>query len=154
MDSNKISDTITKLIEYVKKELAVEIEKSISKYSQEYAETNDTIYLLESIYDTKLEEILIALANNSDIVKTKEDASKIAFLRPDELNADKYQDLLKKKEIREFKKNNVKASNAFKCSKCKKSKCQVTQKQIRAGDEPATTFVTCLECGHTFSFNT
>jgi len=60
---------------------------------------------------------------------------------------------LKKKEMEEYKKNDVKSSSAFKCSKCKKSKCSVTQKQTRAGDEPATTFVTCLECGYNFSFN-
>ena len=34
------------------------------------------------------------------------------------------------------------------CSKCKKSKCSVTQKQTRAGDEPPTTYITCLECGN------
>ena len=30
--------------------------------------------------------------------------------------------------------------------------CQVTQKQTRSGDEPATTFVECIECGFMFKF--
>ena len=39
------------------------------------------------------------------------------------------------------------------CSKCKKSRCQVAQKQTRSGDEPPTIFVTCLECGFCFTYN-
>ena len=50
--------------------------------------------------------------------------------------------------MEEYKKNNKVGSNAFTCSKCKKSKCSVTQKQTRAGDEPPTTYITCLECGN------
>ena len=57
------------------------------------------------------------------------------------------------KLIEEYKKNNKAGSSAFTCVKCKKSRCEVSQKQTRAGDEPPTTFVTCLECGHTFKFN-
>ena len=93
------------------------------------------------------------MCKSPDFIKTINDAEKIAFLKPDQLNPDNYEKLLKKKELEEYKKNDVKSSSAFKCSKCKKSKCSVTQKQTRAGDEPATTFVTCLECGHQFSFN-
>ena len=93
------------------------------------------------------------MCNFPELIKTEEHAKKIALLKPEELNPDKYEKLLKKKEIEEYKKNDIKSSSAFKCSKCKKSKCSVTQKQTRAGDEPATTFVTCLECGHQFSFN-
>ena len=55
--------------------------------------------------------------------------------------------------MEEYKKNNKVGSSAFTCTKCKKSKCSVSQKQTRAGDEPPTTFVSCLECGHTFKFN-
>ena len=55
--------------------------------------------------------------------------------------------------LRNVKKNNKTGSSRFTCAKCKKSKCEVTQKQTRAGDEPPTTFVTCLECGHMFKFN-
>ena len=154
MNQTKTDTTISELTNIIDNELAIEVEKSILKYSQEYSETNETPELLESIYDTKLFEIISTLSKNPNIVKTKKDAKNIAFLEPAQLNSDKYQDLLKKKEINEYKKNNIKTSNAFKCSKCKKSKCEVTQKQIRAGDEPPTTFVSCLECGHTFSFST
>lgn len=153
MDQDKVNQTIKTLTKIVKKEYVKLIEKSINNFAVEYAEINDTPCLLESIYDTKLEEIVNALTKKPDIISSDEDASRIALMKPEELNPDNYEKLLKKKEMEEYKKNDIKSSSAFKCSKCKKSKCSVTQKQTRAGDEPATTFVTCLECGYNFSFN-
>lgn len=153
IDKEKSLETIKKLKDYVDDKFIETIEKSILEFSNEYATVNDTPFLADSIYDTKLEEIINALCKSPELIKTIDEAKKIAFYRPEELNPDNYEKLLKKKEIEEYKKNDVKSSSAFKCSKCKKSKCSVTQKQTRAGDEPATTFVTCLECGHQFSFN-
>lgn len=153
MDQEKVNQTIKSLSKLTKKEFVKLIEKSINDFAIEYAEINDTPFLLESIYDTKVEEIINALTKNPEIISCDEDAKRVAFMKPEELNPDNYEKLLKKKEMEEYKKNDIKSSSAFKCSKCKKSKCSVTQKQTRAGDEPATTFVTCLECGYNFSFN-
>lgn len=157
-DDNIISDTkslntIKQLKDYINKDFSKLVEKSILDFSNEYANINETPFLINSIYDTKLEEIINTLKLTPEIIKTNDDAKNIAFLKPEELNPEKYEKLLKKKEIEEYKKNDIKSSSAFKCSKCKKSKCSVMQKQTRSGDEPATTFVTCLECGHQFSFN-
>jgi DNA-directed RNA polymerase subunit M/transcription elongation factor TFIIS len=154
MDTNVKTNTINELKTIISNKYAILVEQSILKYSEEYAEINNTPELLQSIYDTKLFEIKTTLQKNPNIIKTIQDATDIAFLSPAQLNNDKYQDLLKKKEISEYKKNNIKTSDAFKCSKCKKSRCEVTQKQVRAGDEPPTTFVSCLECGYNFSFST
>jgi DNA-directed RNA polymerase subunit M/transcription elongation factor TFIIS len=153
MDQEKVNQTIKNLSKLTKKEFVKLIEKSINDFAIEYAEINDTPFLLESIYDTKVEEIINALTKNPEIILCDEDAKRIAFMKPEELNPDNYEKLLKKKEMEEYKKNDIKSSSAFKCSKCKKSKCSVTQKQTLAGDEPVTTFVTCLECGYNFSFN-
>ena len=153
MEHDKINQTIECLSKLIKKNFVKLVEKSINDFSVEYAEINDTPFLLESIYDTKVEEIINALTKNPEIISNEDDAKRIAFMKPEELNPDNYEKLLKKKEMEEYKKNDIKSSSAFKCSKCKKSKCTVTQKQTRAGDEPATTFVTCLECGYNFSFN-
>jgi DNA-directed RNA polymerase subunit M/transcription elongation factor TFIIS len=153
IDKVKSLETKKKLKDYINDQFIELVEKSISDFSNEYATINDTLFLVDSIYDTKVDEIINALSKSPELIKNKEDASRIAFLKPEELNPDNYEKLLKKKEIEEYKKNDIKSSSAFKCSKCKKSKCSVTQKQTRAGDEPATTFVICLECGHQFSFN-
>lgn len=140
------------------KDLATKMEKSIYDFSYNYAENNNTLFLLENIYETKVSEIICTLESDTTkfvikaLISGKIDASQIASLKPEELNPEKYEKILKKKEIEEYKKKNKASSNAFKCSKCKKRKCEVVEKQIRAGDEPATVFVTCLECGHKFSF--
>ena len=153
MDPEKTNTTIKKLSNFIKKELAIKAEKGIYEFSKEYSDENETPFLLESIYNTKLDEILDSMCNNKDNIKTEDTAYRLAFLTPEELNPDKYEKLLKKKEIIEYKKNDIKSSSAFKCSKCKKNRCEVSQKQVLAGDEPVTTFVKCLECGHSFSFH-
>ena len=153
---NNITEQLTKLIS---KELAKAVEVSIYEFSKDYAETNDTPYLIQSIYDTRSEEILAQLNNKEStyllqaLKNKKIDASKVAFLKPEEINPDKYENIIKKREMEEYKKNNAVGSSVFTCVKCKKARCEVTQKQVRAGDEPPTTFVNCLECGHTFRFN-
>jgi len=151
MDQN-----ITKIMKYIDNEkFALEIEKSILDFSKKSIESNpDTPdFLLESIYNTKLDEIIEGLKDNKNLIKDMKDASNIAFFEPERINPAKYEKLLETIKIQEYKKNDVKSSNVFTCSKCKKSRCEVSQKQVRAGDEPATTFVKCLECGHAFSFN-
>ncbi len=153
MDIAKTNETILKLTKFLKQDFAIKAEKGILDYSTAYANENEVPQLIENIYNTKLDDILESLCNNKDLVKTQNSAYNLAYLNPDELNPDKYETLIKKKEINEYKKKEIKSSSAFKCSKCKKNKCAVSQKQILAGDEPLTTFVTCLECGHSFSFH-
>jgi transcription elongation factor S-II len=134
-----------------------DIEESIYNFSIDYANVNETPYLLEQIYETKVDEILKLVKDNAEFIKKIKsntlDLKQIAFLKPDELNPDKYDKINKKKELEEYKKNNQATSNVFECRKCKTKKCQVTQLQTRAADEPATTIVTCMECGYQFSFN-
>ena len=140
-------------------EIAIKIEESIYNFSLDYATVNETMYLLDSIYDTKINEIYNLLTNTDTKFFTmglKEhiiDPTKVGFMRPDELNPEKYDHILKKKMSEEKQKNNQATSNIYQCKKCKNKKCQVTQRQTRAADEPATTFVICMECGYEFSFN-
>jgi DNA-directed RNA polymerase subunit M/transcription elongation factor TFIIS len=159
IDSANRKDIEKKIAKVVGDKIAKDIENSIYKYSKEYAEIQDTPYLLEQIYDDKANQILCQILNQESNYLTKAlkdkkiDGSNIAFMKPEELDPEKYESIIKKREMEEYKKNNTSGTSAFTCVKCKKSRCQVSQKQTRAGDEPPTTFVTCLECGHTFKFN-
>ena len=153
---NKVTKQIEKIIG--KKNIAEKIELSIFNFSSEYAETNETPYLVQSIYDSKSEEIICQLNDidsqylinglNNNSIKP----SNVAYMKPEELNPEKYENFIKKREMEEHKKLNTVGSSVFTCSKCKKANCSVTQKQTRAGDEPPTTFVKCNECGHTFKY--
>jgi len=151
--------TRTSFEKILSKDLINKIESSIYNFSIDYATVNETPYLIEQIYDTKFEEILKLVKDTENeyflknIKNGKIDSDKIAFLSPDELNPDKYDKIMKKKSLEEYKKNNQATSNVFECKKCKNRKCQVVQRQTRAADEPATTIVTCMECGYEFSFN-
>jgi len=152
MDREK---NIKKICEILDKKIAEEIEKSIYNFSKEYTEMNDLPYLLESIYSDKFNEIFNLLINKKStfLIKAlkegKIDSSKIAFMRPDELNPEKYDNIIKKKEFEENKKKNQATSSIHKCPKCKESNSTVTQKQTRAADEPATIYIECKTCGHT-----
>lgn len=159
IDTNTRNNNIKILTPIIGSAKAIDVETSLYDFTIEFAEINETPpYLLQSIYDTKAEEILSQFKVDApnflvDSIKAnKINSKKLAFLKPEEINPDKYEKIIKKREMEEYKKNNTSSSDAFKCTKCKKSKCKITQKQTRAGDEPPTTFVTCMECDHTFKF--
>lgn len=160
MDITNITRTnyINKLNKIIDKKNSKVIELSIYNFSIDYANLNDTPSLIEQIYESKSEEI-INLLNDKEIYLFKAikegviDVSKIGFMKPTELNPDKYNKIINKKKKEEDKINNQATSTVYTCKKCKKNKCQVTQRQTRSADEPATTFVTCIECGYEFSFN-
>jgi len=160
MDITNIARTnyIEKLNKIIDKKKSKLIEQSIYDFTIDYASVNDTPYLIEQIYESKTEEI-INLLNNKEFYLFKAikeggiDVSKIGFMKPTELNPDKYNIIINKKKKEEDKINNQATSTVYTCKKCKKNKCQVTQRQTRSADEPATTFVNCMECGYQFSFN-
>jgi DNA-directed RNA polymerase subunit M/transcription elongation factor TFIIS len=141
-----------KLEQIVNTTNASKIENGIHQFTLEYATKEETPYLSEEIYKTKVLEIL-DLLKNSTLIKNIEDGkidpSKIAYMKPEVLDPEKFKALLDSRE-KEKKKNDTAGTTVFKCSKCKKSRSKVTQKQTRAADEAPTTFVECLECGHTF----
>ena len=66
------------------------------------------------------------------------------------MNSDRWKDLIERKIKRDESKysNRLEAStDMFTCSKCKSKKCTYYELQTRSADEPATIFVTCLNCG-------
>ena len=149
---------VGKLNTIVDKKNGKHIEQSIYDFSIDYATVQETPYLIDQIYESKADEIINLLKDKEiHLLKAiKEgviDVSKIGFMKPAELNPDKYNHIINKKKKEEDKINNQATSTVYTCKKCKKNKCQVTQRQTRSADEPATTFVTCIECGYEFSFN-
>jgi len=149
-----------KISELVKdKKITSSIVTSIINFTKKYVEENNVSFLHDQIFNQKLDEILCNLSPKQnphllELLKNKKlDPKNLAFLKPEELDPEKYESIIKKKEIEEMKRTNKKTTDAFKCAKCHERKCSVEQKQTRAGDEPVTTFVTCEECGHKWSFN-
>ena len=53
---------------------------------------------------------------------------------------------IKRKESR-YDNKAVASTDMFTCRKCKSKRCTYYELQTRSADEPATIFVTCLDCG-------
>ena len=111
-------NNIKKISKIVKPKIAQQIEESIYLFSVAYTEESEMIFLLDSIYSDKFNEIYNLLVNNKSkflinaLELEKIDPTKIAYMRPDELNPDKYEKIIKKKEIEDYKK---KKCAYFKC---------------------------------------
>lgn len=128
---------------------------SIEKFSVDYSTENETPFLLDSIYETKIDNFKEIFSKNNylqeQLKKKKIKAEDIIYMPPEELNPELYEDIVKKKKLEELRKNNQATTDAFTCKKCKCKKSIITEKQTRAGDEPATIYVTCTECGFCFT---
>ena len=67
-----------------------------------------------------------------------------------EMNPQHWKKVIDKKMIRDANKftTNVQAStDMFTCKKCRSKRCTYYELQTRSADEPATIFITCLDCG-------
>jgi len=130
------------------------IEQGIYNFTNEYIKLNNVpIFLFDEIYENKSKEIVKIIEVNKNIINlinnNKILPEKLAFMKDEELMPEKYDDIIKKKELHILS-SSKKGSNAFECKKCNKRNVEITQRQTRSADEPPTTFITCLNCGNKF----
>ena len=74
----------------------------------------------------------------------------VAFMTHQEINPNIWKEHIERKMKRDASKysDNIQAStNMYTCRKCKSQRCTYYEMQTRSADEPATIFVTCLDCG-------
>lgn len=144
-----------------------DIEQSIYEFTESFnslkGRSNDwenmrRIYLnkMVSIY-TNLKGDSYLKNNNliERIIKGDINASSLALLTPQQLFPEHWEKIIERKNAKDeflYTKKFVARTNEFRCGKCKKNECTYYQVQIRSSDEPMTTFVTCLECGHKWKF--
>ena len=105
------------------------------------------IYLdrLRSIYINLKNPLLLDQINSNEITPQY-----LAFMTHQEMNPNRWKSLIEMKMKRDDSKynNNLQAStDMFTCKKCKSKRCTYYELQTRSADEPATIFVTCLDCG-------
>ncbi len=144
-----------KLFVYFEDETLDRVMEGLNEFALKYIETNDCAFLINDIFTNKVDE-LIKVMKESDYLGEMISGGyvlpeELGYMKPHELCPEKYKAIIEKKAYEHNQKKN-KGSNIFSCKKCKQSNCEVTQKQTRAADEPATTFVRCLECGFNFKF--
>ena len=87
----------------VDKKYGKQIEQSIYDFTIDYAKVHDTPYLLEQIYESKVDEIINLLKDKENYLlkAIKEgviNVLNIGFMKPAELNPDKYNHIINKKK--------------------------------------------------------
>tara|TARA_B100000902_G_C27005367_1_gene761960 strand:+ start:267 stop:776 length:510 start_codon:yes stop_codon:yes gene_type:complete len=137
---------------------SINLEKGIYNYAIKESNNNkiikkwDNPYFVQ-LYLDRLKSIFVNLKNEKLLDKIKTDEitpQTLAFMTHQEMNEDIWKELLEKKMKRDANKytNNIQAStDMFTCRKCKSKRCTYYELQTRSADEPATIFVTCLDCG-------
>lgn len=148
-----------KLKDIIKNEkIAMELEYGIYDYATKEANTWKIIIRWDNpnfvqLYSDRLRSIYNNLKNKkllNALQKGKINGSTLAFMTHQEMNPDHWKELIDKKRKRdENKYNNTQqaSTDMFTCKKCKSKRCTYYELQTRSADEPATIFVTCLDCG-------
>jgi DNA-directed RNA polymerase subunit M/transcription elongation factor TFIIS len=137
---------------------AINLEKGVFNYSLKEATTRKLIKKWENpdfvqVYLDRLRTIYINLKNNDilALLQSKELLPQsFASMTHQEMNPNRWNELLEQKMKRDANKftTNIQAStDMFTCKKCKSKRCTYYELQTRSADEPATIFVTCLDCG-------
>jgi transcription elongation factor S-II len=137
---------------------SINLEKGIFNYTLKEAEQRKVIKKWDNkffvqIYLTHLRSILNNLNQNliDEVNNHSIKPHTIAFMTHQELNHDKWADLIKAKSERDknkFEVNIAAATDTFTCRKCKGNQCTYYQMQTRSADEPMTTFCQCILCGN------
>ena len=105
------------------------------------------------LYKDRLRSIYMNLKNNNFMNQIQNGdilPQNVAFMTHQEFNPERWRLLIEKKMKRDASKytDNIQAStNMYTCRKCKSNRCTYYEMQTRSADEPATIFVTCLDCG-------
>tara|TARA_B110001452_G_C15239509_1_gene429155 strand:+ start:1806 stop:2327 length:522 start_codon:yes stop_codon:yes gene_type:complete len=145
------------------KKISENLEKGIYNYTLSVADTKNLIKKWNNdyfvlIYIQKLKTILCNLLNKdilTKLVSKSFKAHKLAYMTHQELRPDLWDELIELKKIKDENKFSPKieaSTDDFTCFKCKSKKCTFYQLQTRSGDEPMTTFVTCIDCGNRWRF--
>ena len=111
-------------------------------FLQLYTDRMRTIFL-----NLKKEELMKQLKNQEITPQT------LVFMTHQEMNPEHWKTMIEKKIKRDANKFNINmqaSTDTFTCRKCKSKKCTYYELQTRSADEPATIFITCLNCSHNF----
>ncbi len=156
-----ISNRLLKMIEDEK--IAKNLEIGIFKYSYKEARSKKILKKWENkkflqIYMDRLRSIYINLKNKDLLIQLKTGEitpQSLAFMTHQEMNPSRWKKLIEDKIKRDDSKYNVNmeaSTDMFTCKKCKSKRCTYYELQTRSADEPATIFVTCLDCGKNMKY--
>lgn len=139
-------------------DISTKLENSVMEYAIKEATNRKIVVKWDNssytqLYTDRVRSIYLNLSNEkllSDLMNKEISPEILANMTHQEMNPEHWKDLIDKKRKRDANKynNNAQAStDMFTCRKCKSKRCTYYELQTRSADEPATIFVTCLDCG-------
>jgi DNA-directed RNA polymerase subunit M/transcription elongation factor TFIIS len=160
----KRTDSACKLNELLQNiEIASAIEDDIFTFTITFVINNKLDYnLIPGIYYDKFDSLCQNL-NPDGVLQNKTFRNNIikgiilpegiSSLPPQVVHPQRWLTQTKKIELRKYKESNMGVTDAYTCRRCKKKRCSVYIMQTRSADEPATIFITCVECGEVMKYN-
>lgn len=154
--------TLKELAQYFNKTIAKVIEGGIYDYTEQYCRNNSHNKLLaHTIYKDNRKNLMFNCEQNNstikqlklDIAKNKYNPYNLAFLRPEELDEDRWVKIIMRRNTTEEKLNNLPTVTWKPCIRCKGTEYSKFQLQTRSIDEPMTTYYDCKNCGKRYSQN-
>jgi len=140
------------------KTISINLEKGVFNYAivestrQKIIKKWENPYFIQ-LYLDRLRSIFINLKNPELLHKLQDNQitpMALSNMTHQEMNHARWKTLIDKKTILDANKytSNIQAStDMFTCRKCKSKRCTYYELQTRSADEPATIFITCLDCG-------
>jgi DNA-directed RNA polymerase subunit M/transcription elongation factor TFIIS len=137
---------------------ATNLEKGVFNYTIKESSIRKIVKKWENpaftqLYLDRMRSIYINLKNTEvvqQILSGETLSQTVAFMTHQEFNPIRWKELIEIKRKRDASKctNHIEAStDMFTCKKCKSKRCTYYELQTRSADEPATVFVSCLDCG-------
>ncbi len=140
-------------------DLAINIEKSVFNFTIRESTFRQIVKKWKNpqfceIYIGRMKTLLTNLHKNETFleqVKTKQITSEmLGLMTHQEMCPEKWQERIERKikiDQSHFQSNIEASTDMFTCKKCKSNRCTFYEMQTRSADEPATIFITCLDCG-------
>jgi transcription elongation factor S-II len=139
--------------------IAMNVEKGIYNFAIRESKIKKVLCKWESppfvqIYLSRLRSLLWNLESNLELrqmIQSGEITSEIlSKMTHQEFQPEKWKEMIERKMMRDaskFSDNTQASTDMFTCRKCKSKRCTYYEMQTRSADEPATVFITCLNCG-------
>jgi len=143
--------------------LSTNLERGVFNYALKEAEQRKVIKkwdntLFVHIYLSHLKSVLVNLSPKliHDVKNKVIKPHTIAFMTHQELNHERWAELIdikSKRDKNKFEVNMTASTDTFTCHKCKGNQCTYYLQQVRSADEPMTCYITCIQCGHRWKKN-
>jgi transcription elongation factor S-II len=139
--------------------IAMNVEKGIYNYAIRESKMKKVLCKWESslfvqVYLARLRSVLWNLESNLELRQMIQSgeitAEMLSKMTHQEFQPEQWKEMMERKMMRDASKlsDNTQAStDMFTCRKCKSKRCTYYEMQTRSADEPATVFITCLNCG-------